>query len=63
MPKCVFHGGTGLTLEMRVFSESSLLAEFRRAGFSDVTIHKTDNSDHGICWHEDWSLPIVARAD
>lgn len=59
----VFHGGEGATLEMRVFSESSLLAEFERAGFGRVRIHSEADPAHGIVWHEDWSLPMSARAE
>jgi SAM-dependent methyltransferase len=57
----VFHGGAGLTLEMRVFSEASLMKELGRAGFSEVTIHKEEDLEHGIFWPYDWSLPITAR--
>jgi SAM-dependent methyltransferase len=57
----VFHGGIGSTLEMRVFSESSLLREFEQAGFGRVKIYKTPDFDHGIYWQLDWSLPLSAR--
>jgi len=57
----VFHGGKGATLEMRVFSESSLMREFQRAGFRNVTIHKTPNFEHGIYWQYEWSLILSAR--
>jgi hypothetical protein len=57
----VFHGGGGATLEMRVFSESSLLDDVRRAGFGRVTIYRDPDFDHGIFWSEDWSLPLAAR--
>lgn len=58
----IFHGGAGATLEMRLFSESSLREEFRRAGFSQVKIHKDADLSHGIYWSYDWSLPMSARA-
>lgn len=58
----IFHGGAGATLEMRLFSESSLREEFRRAGFSQVKIHKDADLSHGIYWSHDWSLPMSARA-
>jgi hypothetical protein len=32
----VFHGGPGATLEMRVFSQSGLLSDLRRAGFENI---------------------------
>ncbi len=57
----VFHGGIGSTLEMRVFSESSLLREFNQAGFGRIKIYKQPDFDHGICWQLDWSLPLSAR--
>jgi len=56
----VFHGGEGETLEMRVFSEQSLLEELRAAGFHDIRIHKEDVPTFGILWPHDWSLPISA---
>ena len=57
----IFHGGDGSTLEMRVFSESSLLQDFERAGFQDIRIWHEPEHRHGICWQEDWSLPLSAR--
>jgi len=57
----VFHGGIGSTLEMRLFSESSLLREFEQAGFGRVKIYKAPDFDHGIYWQVDWSLPLSAR--
>lgn len=57
----IFHGGHGATLEMRLFSELSLLEEFRKAGFDKVKIYKDDDLAHGIHWSHDWSLPISAR--
>ena len=57
----VFHGGEGETLEMRVFSESGVLTELRKAGFTDIRIWREPCQDLGIMWHQDWSLPISAR--
>jgi SAM-dependent methyltransferase len=57
----VFHGGEGETLEMRVFSESGVLGELHRAGFSDIRVHHEPCHEHGILWQQDWSLPISAR--
>jgi SAM-dependent methyltransferase len=57
----VFHGGDGSTLEMRIFSESSLIEEFRKAGFNNLKIYKAPAFNHGIYQSEDWSLPIAAR--
>lgn len=55
----VFHGGPGSTLEMRVFSQNGLLAEFEKAGFK-VTIHPEPCWEFGIYWKNHWSLPVVA---
>jgi SAM-dependent methyltransferase len=61
--RLVFHGGPGATLEMRQFSERGLLAEFKRAGFNNVKIHRTPCEEFGIVWHTNTSLPIAARVD
>lgn len=58
----VFHGGPGRTLEMRLFSRESLLAELRAAGFSDVRIADEDLPEIGVVWPCQWSLPVLARA-
>tara|TARA_R110002020_G_scaffold433510_1_gene643612 strand:- start:5185 stop:5973 length:789 start_codon:yes stop_codon:yes gene_type:complete len=58
----VFHGGPGSTLEMRLFSRESLLAELRAAGFSDVRIAGEDLPEIGVHWPCQWSLPVLARA-
>lgn len=57
----IFHGGEGETLKMRVFSETSVLAELKRAGFEAIRIHGEPCLEFGIVWHQDWSLPISAR--
>jgi 2-polyprenyl-3-methyl-5-hydroxy-6-metoxy-1,4-benzoquinol methylase len=57
----VFHGGEGTTLEMRSFSEGSLMEEFRKAGFSNIKICKDEDIKHGIRWEIDCSFPIAAR--
>jgi SAM-dependent methyltransferase len=57
----VFHGGPGTTLEMRVFSEASLLRELNDAGFCDVTFYDGADLGHGIHWADPWSIPLVAR--
>ena len=57
----VFHGGPGSTLEMRVFSEKSLMKELAESGFSKVSIYDQPHMEYGIYWDVDWSLPIVAR--
>lgn len=57
----VFHGGPGTTLEMRVFSEKSLMNELKKAGFNDVKIYSEEYTKYGIYQDVDWSLPIAAR--
>jgi len=57
----IFHGGSGLTLEMRRFAKASLLREFRLAGFESVEIYGASDLEHGVFWTDQWSLPIAAR--
>ena len=58
--KLKFHGGEGLTLEMRKFAFDDLLQHFDRAGF-DVTLHGEDAPQWGIVWTQGWSVPMIAR--
>lgn len=58
----VFHGGEGLTLEMRHFSQPDLLRRLREAGFSSVRVCPDHVPQFGILWPMDWAVPIVARA-
>jgi SAM-dependent methyltransferase len=57
----VFHGGMGATLELRSFTETSLLEEFRKAGFNNVKVYNEPYYKFGIVWERDLSLPIAAR--
>jgi SAM-dependent methyltransferase len=57
----VFHGGPGTTLEMRLFSESSVIAALVNAGFSDISIYTGADLAHGIYWRDQCSIPIAAR--
>lgn len=57
----VFHGGPGTTLEMRRFTEPSLISACKAAGFGEVKVYKAPDFDHGIYWNVDWSLPMAAR--
>jgi SAM-dependent methyltransferase len=59
--KLVFHGGPGSTLEMRQFSQLSLMEEFERAGLGNVQIYNESCPEFGIFWDEDWSSPMSAR--
>lgn len=56
-----FHGGDGSTLEMRVFTETSLKAILAGAGFGGVHIASEDVPEFGVRHGETWSLPIVGR--
>jgi SAM-dependent methyltransferase len=56
-----FHGGDGSTLEMRVFTETSLRETLAAAGFTSVQIASDDIPEFGIQHAETWSLPIVGR--
>jgi SAM-dependent methyltransferase len=58
----VFHGGDGMTLEMRHFSEPDLLRRLRAAGFCSVRVCPDHVPEYGILWPMDWAVPIVARA-
>ena len=57
----VFHGGDGATLEMRLFSEPSLIEEFRRAGFCNPTIHRNPYFEHGVYSPDPWSFLMSIR--
>ncbi len=60
----IFHGGPGVTVEMRLFSEASLREEFNRAGFRQVKTYDDPDFEHGIYWKLDWSggsFPMSAR--
>ena len=56
-----FHGGSGATLEMRIFAKIGLLNCLRRAGFSDIRFHRCSELKYGISWPYNWSLPVTAR--
>jgi SAM-dependent methyltransferase len=57
----VFHGGEGDTLEMRVFSKSSLLKNLEEVGFVDIRIRDENDLNFGIYWKSEYSIPITAR--
>jgi SAM-dependent methyltransferase len=57
----VFHGGPGSTLEMRVFSQQSLLECCHAAGFSSTVIYGEPFFKFGIYWPQPWSLPMALR--
>lgn len=57
----VFHGGPGMTLEMRRFSEPDLISLLTEAGFRTVRVHTDIVPEQGILWPIDYAVPIVAR--
>lgn len=57
----IFHGGEGFTIEMRLFSEQSLLQDLTQAGFSDIKIYNENVEQYGIIWSISWAMPIVAK--
>ena len=57
-----FHGGPGMTLEMRVFTRRSLQAELEQAGFVDIRFATDPVPASGIQWQGAWSVPVVAQA-
>ena len=57
----VFHGGSGLTLEMRTFSEPSLRKVIHAAGFAPPVVYKDPVPRFGIRWEEPLSVPMALR--
>ena len=57
----IFHGGDGMTLEMRMFSEQDLRQRLAEAGFSSIRIYSDHIPEFGILWLMDWAVPIAAR--
>jgi predicted SAM-dependent methyltransferase len=57
----IFHGGTGTTLEMRVFCRSDLEKHLSAAGFSDIQVCNDDAPRWGIIHKCQWSLPIITK--
>lgn len=57
----VFHGGSGLTLEMRVFSEPSLREVIEAAGFGSPVIYDEPILRFGVYWVELQSVPMALR--
>ncbi len=57
----IFHGGDGSTLELRIFTKSSLHQELAMNGFKDVEFCKCNVPEYGIFWPISWSLPIKIK--
>ena len=58
-----FHGGTGSTLEMRVFSEADIRTKLTSVGFAKVRFEATGNQKFGVVFAEACSLPIIATKE
>ena len=56
-----FHGGDGATLEMRCFSENSLLELIHNTGFTDIKIHNQEIHEFGILFNYNGSHVISMR--
>ena len=57
----IFHGGSGTTLEMRVFALSELIQNLKDAGVSKIEILSEPLIEMGIYWKDPWSIPILAK--
>lgn len=57
----VYHGGPGTTIEMRRFSEWSVIEELKKAGFDEIEVYINPEPKHGIYWPLGHSAPIAAR--
>ena len=56
----VFHGGRGSTLEMRVFSKTSLIGAIKNAGFSEVKVHCDCLPEFGVLFDKDEPSQILS---
>lgn len=56
----VFHGGPGETLELRHFALQDLEQHLRQAGFTKIEILALPDFEHGVYWHQSYSVPIIA---
>lgn len=57
----VFHQGSGLALEMRLFTNGGLEKELRDAGFRHIEFEMQNYPELGIIFSDPWSRPVVAR--
>lgn len=57
----IFHGGEGMTLEMRSFAEADLRRRLEAAGFAELRVYADPFPEFGIVWPMDWAVPIAAR--
>ncbi len=45
-----FHGGSGNTLELRLFNRERLIDELNQAGFEQIVVHEVDRPEIGVKW-------------
>jgi SAM-dependent methyltransferase len=57
----VFHEGTGIALEMRLFTKGGIEDNLRAAGFRQIEFEFRDRADYGIIFGYPWSRPIAAH--
>lgn len=57
----VFHGGEGLTLEMRLFTKRGIEDNLKAAGFDGIEFEMQDCVEFGIIFGYPWSRPLWAR--
>ena len=57
----IFHGGSGATLEMRVFGRTALERMLRQPGFREVDFLTANLPRYGILFDHDTSQPLIAR--
>lgn len=61
--KLIFHGGSGSTLEMRLFCEADILRRLQASGFKNITVHERPALEIGYYWpklyQEDRSAPFL----
>jgi SAM-dependent methyltransferase len=55
-----FHGGSGATLEMRVFSQDDISANLTAAGFARIHFEVEPNAGLGVVFSHAGSLPVIA---
>ncbi|HYW41614.1 MAG TPA: methyltransferase domain-containing protein [Bryobacteraceae bacterium] len=58
--RLTFHGGTGATLERRIFSDEAIRAGLSAAGFSIVRFDPAGNREFGVIYSNPCSLPVIA---
>jgi SAM-dependent methyltransferase len=59
----IFHGGSGATLEMRVFGITALDNKLRAAGFREVFFLAENLLSIGVLFDHDVSQPLIARKE